>query len=287
MSTYGEIRFRLSKLIPGVDLDLLDGWIQDRYQQILDRLDWKRLEVVTTLSTEPEYTDGTVDVTGGNDSISGSGTNWLQSMDGWMMRINAEVSMYSFTYVSQTSGTLDRPYEGQTASGLSYRLTKNVYALPADMRALHRVASITNDRPLERVTPADLDRIDPARTQYGSPRRYAVYMDTATDPPAMQIEFHPAPVEREGFRVEGIAEEPMPTGASITVLPWVRPGALIAGVQADAALHAGDGGRAALYEAKFESLVRDMANIESRRRGPQQLRVSRLYTDHNLRRLLR
>ena len=42
MSTFGELRFRLSKLVPGVDLDLLDGWIMDRYQEILDVLPWSR-----------------------------------------------------------------------------------------------------------------------------------------------------------------------------------------------------------------------------------------------------
>jgi len=89
MSSYGEIRFRLSKLIPGVDLDVLDGWIQDRYQQILDRLDWRRLEVVTTLSTEPEYAEGTVTVAEGSDVITGSGVTWVATMDGWMVRINA------------------------------------------------------------------------------------------------------------------------------------------------------------------------------------------------------
>jgi hypothetical protein len=54
MSTYGELRSRLSQQFPGIRLGMWDGWIADRYVQILDRLDWSRAEKQTALETAAE-----------------------------------------------------------------------------------------------------------------------------------------------------------------------------------------------------------------------------------------
>lgn len=49
--TFGELRFDVSKFAPGLDPDLLDSFINDRYQRILDHHKWKDLEVDGTLTT--------------------------------------------------------------------------------------------------------------------------------------------------------------------------------------------------------------------------------------------
>jgi hypothetical protein len=51
MTTYGQIRFLLSKEIPGVDTEKLDGYINDRYTAILNKIDWTRARVNATLAT--------------------------------------------------------------------------------------------------------------------------------------------------------------------------------------------------------------------------------------------
>lgn len=52
-TTYGQIRFLLSKELPGVDVERLDGYINDRYQAILNKIDWQRARVKATLTTVP------------------------------------------------------------------------------------------------------------------------------------------------------------------------------------------------------------------------------------------
>jgi hypothetical protein len=49
--TYGELRFSLSKLAPGLDPDLLDSFINDRFQSITNFQKWKDAEVDGTLTT--------------------------------------------------------------------------------------------------------------------------------------------------------------------------------------------------------------------------------------------
>lgn len=49
--TYGQIKLRLTQAFPGVSLDLIEGWINDRYQEILGELPWTRLTVQTAVAT--------------------------------------------------------------------------------------------------------------------------------------------------------------------------------------------------------------------------------------------
>jgi hypothetical protein len=49
--TYGELRFDLSKLAPGLDPDLLDAFINDRFEKICEYQKWKDLETDGTLTT--------------------------------------------------------------------------------------------------------------------------------------------------------------------------------------------------------------------------------------------
>jgi hypothetical protein len=112
-------------------------------------------------------------------------------------------------------------------------------------------------------------------------------MDANTDPPVLQAELYPVPTEVKGFRHEGIAEQATPTATSTTILPWVRPSALISGVQADVAGFRENFSAAAFYEGKFESLVNDMANIAARSRGPTPMKMADRFTRHNVQRWLR
>ena len=116
MASYGSIRLRLSKLAPGVDLELLDGWIQDRYTQILDELPWKRLEAESIFQSPASYSAGTVAATQGSNAIVGTGTNWTQQMTGLMIRINNGTEFYSIaSWTDATHITLDRGFEQETA----------------------------------------------------------------------------------------------------------------------------------------------------------------------------
>src|ERR1035441_8175333 len=140
--TYGQIRLRLSKLAPAVDLELIDGWIQDRYTEILDGLPWKRLEGETVIQSPASYQVGTVTATLGATSIAGAGTNWTSDMDGLTIRIGNNEEFYVFTQTDATDATLDRPYEGGDGGpGLSYRIDQNIFLLPADCRILRGVRS--------------------------------------------------------------------------------------------------------------------------------------------------
>lgn len=116
MATYGQIRLRCSKLAAGVDLELIDGWLQDRYTAIMDELPWKRTEGETVFQSPASYQVGTLTATQGSAAVAGAGTAWTAAMTGLTIRIAGAQEFYVFEQTGATTGTLDRPYEGSTAS---------------------------------------------------------------------------------------------------------------------------------------------------------------------------
>jgi len=78
--------------------------------------------VLRGLSEDTYYNTGTVAVTKGSATITGSSTVWTAQMNGLPFRVIGNSAEYIFTYISATSGTLDRIYEGTTASADTYQI---------------------------------------------------------------------------------------------------------------------------------------------------------------------
>lgn len=285
--TYGELRLRLQKLCAGVDTELIDGWIQDRYTEVLDMLPWKRQEGESIIQAPLSYATGTVAATQGSATITGLGTTWSPTMDGLMIRINNTSEYYQFTQVSATSATLDRAFEGVSASDLAYRIDQNVYLMPDNARIIRQVRAMHNRGiPLEIITPGELNRISASRNLYGTPKYAAATWDNFSDPPQLQLELFPVPdcADSGGnllsWGVDYIfdAAELDPDQTSVSLLPFVRPAVLIEGVQANALMPRpgtpGDLAGAAAHETRFKVLAGQMAQINAQQRGNQTIRLA-------------
>jgi hypothetical protein len=110
-------------------------------QQIAGALGYSQMPALSytaTVSTA-EYTDGSITVTNGSDEVTGVGTAWTSAMTGYWLATQPCLSAYRFTYVSATSGTLDRPYTCASGTmrgvpsppgtpyGHAYALTQSTY----------------------------------------------------------------------------------------------------------------------------------------------------------------
>ncbi len=211
MATYGEIRLRLKKLFPSVDLELLNGWIQDRYTEILDRLPWQRLsksEPLPTVKDKSIYT------------LSGQGI------------VSAVI----------------HPTLG----------------------------------PLDSMSQAELNEIDPGRTRTGTPFAWAPAMDDTSNPPSPQIELVGKPDSVINLTMVLDQEVSAPGATSTLILPWVRPAALIEGVTANAKRHLGDYAGAELAEREFEKLVSQMIERDCLRQPAGTMQMADRYVRHRL-----
>lgn len=285
--TYGELRHGLSKEFPGIDLDLLDGWIQEKHQEILDFVPWRSQEGETVLQVAPSYSTGTVIITQGSSALVGVGTTWTAAMGGCMLRVNNSREYYFFTFVDPTHGTLDRPFESADVAAVTYRLDRNVFPLPLAARIVRAVRPVNGNYPIELVSMAELNRIAGNRPDYSTPRYAAVSWDSYSDPPIQQLEFYPVPqcLDSSGalpsYAVDHIYDAAALNGrtTSAGLLPWMRPGALKAGVRAAAWASKAFPGAPNLAMAQFhtkemDSLVQKMGMTNALQRGPQSMRLA-------------
>lgn len=70
------------------------------------------------------YSAGTVAVTNGSMTVTGTGTSWTSAMVGSFFKINGSSTVYRVASVTTpTSLSLTTPYSGSTGSGLAYRIS--------------------------------------------------------------------------------------------------------------------------------------------------------------------
>lgn len=282
--TYGAIRLFLTQLYSGLNPDLIDGWIQQRYTSILDSLSWSRLKVDAILQTTAPYAAGTVAVAAGSADVALTGGTWIAAMTGRSFRVSGRSEFYTFTQASDTTGTLDRPYEGEANGAAGYSILQRIYTLPADCRLLEDDAFTGALGLFRRLSRAQLDASAPGRPSSGTPQIWASSMDDDSTPPRMQVELYPIPDAAIGIPYTYVADEAELTGTGVAILAWVRSAALIAGVQADICNHLEKFGAADRYEAKYTRELSTMRGNEARRDGPSQMALASHYTSHRSRR---
>ena len=107
-------------LTGGVQLEVKDSVDFDREQPNRTVTQSPNQICLRGLSDDNYYNTGTVLVTGGSASIVGTNTAWTAQMNGMPFRVVGDSAEYIFTYLSATTGSLDRVYEGTTALTATY-----------------------------------------------------------------------------------------------------------------------------------------------------------------------
>ena len=291
--TYGSLKFRLTKGFPGVDADLIEGWITDCYQEILGMLPWSRLDVQAVLLTTAPYVTGTVAVTNGSNAITLTGGTWTASMSGLGFRVTGDSEEYQFTFVSATTATLDRVYAGSTATAAGYAVYQSVYPMAPNCRFLDEEAFSSFELgPLRRlsVEEGQATLMQGAPPIYestiftGVPRVWWPVLDDLSTPPNLQVRFFPIPDRIYGITYTYCAETPNPSGTTTTLLPWMQPAALIEGCTAKIKRHLKDYPGAQAAKQAFGDAVQVMISQEAYRREPTEIQLGGYYTRHRLRR---
>jgi hypothetical protein len=284
--TFGEIRFQLQKRFPGVDADVLDSFINERYRRVMRRGDWTRLRLQAVLQTVAPYESGTVAVLNGSDAVTLTDGTWLEEMTGRAFRIGVDPAYYQFTWVSASTGTLDRTYEGDDDDAAEYRIYQAVYSLPADLALLKSMRVLDRPRDLDQVSQERLDEMDASRLAHGTPQRYAPHMDDLSDPPRRQVELHPAPDAAVAIPF-WFTQDPAlfeVTATASYVAAWLNPDAIYHGVEAEVRRLEKDYAGFTAAESLFNVDLAEMFGAEARRTGPAGIKMAARYTRQNRRR---
>jgi hypothetical protein len=117
--------------------DYAKGIINDSYTRTLPRVeDWTMIIEDGNIQTVASYNTGTIAVTIGSTSVTGTSTVWTSAMtaeEGYKIKFSGNRDVYKFEYVSATSGTITPSLSGPNdLTGQNYVLFKDEYALASD-----------------------------------------------------------------------------------------------------------------------------------------------------------
>jgi hypothetical protein len=295
MSTWGQLRLLLQQSAAEISPDLIDGYLNTRYGDVLDRYPWKGLEVKAVLETTAAYQTGTVSVTQGSTAVEGTGTVLTAGMTGMKFRVSSDTAIYAFTWVDATHGTLDRNYEGSTNLTAGFSIFQDEYVLPATTKTVLSVVSPVMGVPLEDWTERQL--LGEGFGYLGQPNcpgtvtAYAVTCDTneAAPPVNHQIQFFPPPKLAQGYPLRYQKATAGFSGAntSSAPLPFVSDNVLLCGGRADIKRKQKDYAGAELEEALYEKAILTMLKADGVRRGNATPVLAPQWSGYRLKRVMR
>jgi hypothetical protein len=311
--TWGQLRLHLSILFPGAPPDLLDRWINSRYEQVLIASKWVGTTYHATIETTAAYqsTTDTIDFSVGDAGVVGVGTTWTKSVLGLSLYRPGDTVIYTVTAWSSATGlTLDRPYEGvdsdgpgTTYSNAAYVLMQDIYPLPADVDNVVSCMDPVEGFPLQKLSSEEMDNSCGTRTLVEDPTSWAIWDDTNenADEGAVvhQVRFYPPPLYAHGIPIkyEHLANGFDGSNTSAGPLPWVTDSVLQYGSEADGYAYlaganpersAGYLGLAKACETKYqEQLSRLLLAEHWRRRKQVTVKVADRFVAHRLARAAR
>jgi hypothetical protein len=127
--------------------DYAKGIVNDVYVRTLPRIaDWNPIIVESTLSVTARYNTGSVTITAGSTTVTGTATVWIAaqvSADGYKIKFSGNDNIYTFDFVSATSGTISPALSGETdLTNGNYTIYRDEYQLQSDFDRLLKNGSV-------------------------------------------------------------------------------------------------------------------------------------------------
>lgn len=125
--------------------------------------------VIETVAT---YETGTLTVTNGSPTITGSGTTFTSAMVGRKIRISGENAYYRIkTYTSPTVLVLETNYDGTSDADATFTIYKDEYRLASDVDKYKLIRQTNNSIVLSDTHPSNFDSDFPMPNSYSDPTK--------------------------------------------------------------------------------------------------------------------
>lgn len=230
--TVHNVRVRVQELLgPGVEIRGFLGYIHWAVEQIRNRGQWSFDFKAGKITTVASYSDGTVDVSNGDATITGNDTVFTSAMDGRKIRI-AGVEYVFESRTNDTEAELDETYKGDDASALSFVIFQPEYSLESDVVSIKRLWDMTQQQwVLWAESQIELRTRDIASNAQGSPRFYTeVGVDSSNNRKIMLFPF-PTSIERYEYWYESAPTKVTSVSSSVDFPPFLDE-TLVQGVYA-------------------------------------------------------
>jgi hypothetical protein len=222
MATLGQMKNDLNLLsMNGLVASDVTSLLNKCQREELESYQWSFLLTDVIVNSVVPYQTGTVTVTQGSTTLTGTGTNFTSSMVGWFLwvgpTLTTPVLISGFT--SATQLTLSTAWGAPTQTNVGYSIQPLYYSVSP----LIEVYSVRQIADLEMVSQVELNRRDPSRIATGgspslnwSPAPF----NNPTSNGAYQIELWPRPSSALPYVVTGkIGNLVMEASSDLPVIP--------------------------------------------------------------------
>lgn len=179
---FDEIVGDVLTICPTADHELARIWTRDSFRRLREKRHWSWLIKSFQIIIPAAYTTGTVSVTSGLSTVTGSSTVFADSHVGQQFRISGSNAIHTITRVdSATSMEIVPVWGAADASAQSYTIAQLYITPPDDFLMWDSVIDATNGRQLwTSVQRHELDYWDPKRSRSSGYPSLLAQMDYGT-----------------------------------------------------------------------------------------------------------
>jgi hypothetical protein len=195
LSTYDQIFRGVILRCPSASVFLARSWVDFAFRSLWDRKLWSWQRKRGQFLINQVYNTGTVDVTRGSFTITGTGTTFTSDMVGRQFRTGVNSPIYTIaSFTSATSIDLTEVWGNATALSQTYSIYNAYVTVPSDFQNFISVVDVNYNWQLElNVTQEELNAWDAQRANTGT--AYVVsmfdYDGFFSDPPLPRYEIWP------------------------------------------------------------------------------------------------
>jgi hypothetical protein len=206
---------------PNCDSAMVGQFLNNAARKFYDRRLWYGLMVKGQLVSPPVTTGGSVQLTVGSQTVTGTGTNFSSSLVGQSLRVGYNNPPYNVTAVaSPTSLTIELPWGGTTYSSVGYFIAQLYYSIPNIKYIYAAINMQLQMRMWTNLTQQSLDNLDPSRQQVMYP-----WCIAGMPPDALgnyQCELYPASFIQQAFPYIAYVQPPNLINDGDSLPPFIR-----------------------------------------------------------------
>jgi len=193
--TYANIKKAVLEKIGISDTDVetvVKQALNDVLEEICQAHNFSWLYGNLSFITVKPYEVGTVEVTEGSATITGTDTVWVEGMVGRKFYCgNATYEISAVTTTPAMTLTLSTVYAGDTDASATYKIYQDEYSLASDVEDVLAVRQENNPQRLVKRDIEFMDKYYPLRNSFGYPYNYSIIGYDSTD--YIKIAVYPIP----------------------------------------------------------------------------------------------
>lgn len=214
----------------------LKRWLNLIQADIASRYPFEWLYYRSYVQTQADKTDGTVAVSNGGTSVTGTGTTFAAGDKRSFIQLQGDTNWYEVTTVASQVLTISPAFAGTTLTAGTYKLRKVYYDLETYVFQVIDVRQSSTPTKLARIGIFTLDTYQPDIQTVGPPTAYYIFRNSpdvaATVSKQKQIAFFPSPDSIYNIEVRfTIVQADLSADGDIPFLPVPYHAALVDGAE--------------------------------------------------------